>query len=289
MPFLARAMSSDSRDSVQKALRILCDANSLPDFQAIWWVRLILSILYNAISFYWREDSQSAIKYSMFIYFRLGDLIASNNAAREEEMTLLRRPIETDLSPPSSPRHQVSINNSRNSTSLRSAGLDHAPVQISAPVKNANRDANIESLIEKMKSGLEVSLLVFSFFSLTLLWHNIDSCTELPHGIHIIHIYFLRFSMLMFRDPWKGCSGTSFWGTTLRQGKVSLKLISVLIQRLYMRSHLSRHEKSLCLWNGDIQKGCSSFSVCAICFVFECLLKFSIVLAAITFGFFPLL
>ncbi|XP_027056078.1 protein CIP2A homolog isoform X2 [Pocillopora damicornis] len=122
VPFLARAMSSDSRDSVQKALRILCDANSLPDFQAIW----------------------------------LGDLIASNNAAREEEMTLLRRPNETDLSPPSSPRHQVSINNSRNSTSLRSAGLDHAPVQISAPVKNANRDANIESLIEKMKSGLEI-------------------------------------------------------------------------------------------------------------------------------------
>ena len=199
MPFLARAMSSDSRDSVQKALRILCDAHSLPDFQAIWWVRLILSILYYAISFYWREDSQSALKYSMFIYFRLGDLIASNNAAREEEMTLLRRPIETDLSPPSSPRHQVSINNSRNSTSLRSAGLDHAPVQISAPVKNANRDANIESLIEKMKSGLEVSLLVFSFFSLTLLWHNIDSCTELPHGIHIIHIYFLRFSMFTFR------------------------------------------------------------------------------------------
>ena len=135
----------------------------------------------------------------MFIYFRLGDLIASNNAAREEEMTLLRQPIETDLSPPSSPRHQVSINNSRNSTSLRSAGLDHAPVQISAPVKNANRDANIESLIEKMKSGLEVSLLVLSFFSLTLLWHNIDSCTELPHGIHIIHLYFLRFSMFTFR------------------------------------------------------------------------------------------
>ena len=288
MPFLARAMSSDSRDSVQKALRILCDANSLPDFQAIWWVRLILSILYNAISFYWREDSQSAIKYSMFIYFRLGDLIASNNAAREEEMTLLRRPIETDLSPPSSPRHQVSINNSRNSTSLRSASLDHAPVQISAPVKNANRDANIESLIEKMKSGLEVSLLVLSFFSLTLLWHNIDSCTELPHGIHIIHLYFLRFSMLTFREPWKGCNGTSFWGTTLRQGKVSLKLISVLIQRLYMRSHFSRREKSLCLWNGDIQKGCSSFSVCTVCIVFECFLKFSVLLVAITFGFFPL-
>ena len=282
-------MSSDSRDSVQKALRILCDANSLPDFQAIWWVSLILSILYNAISFYWREDSQSAIKYSMFIYFRLGDLIASNNAAREEEMTLLRRPIETDLSPPSSPRHQVSINNSRNSTSLRSAGLDHAPVQISAPVKNANRDANIESLIEKMKSGLEVSLLVFSFFSLTLLWHNIDSCTELPHGIPIIHIYTsLGLACLHFVSHEKDVMELIFWGTTLRQRKVSLKIISVLIQWLCMGSHFSRREKSLCLWNGDIQKGCSSFSVCAVCIVFECFLKFSVVLVAITFGFFPL-
>jgi len=118
---LARSMSSDSRDSVQKSLRILCEANSLPDFQAIW----------------------------------LGDLIASNNAAREEEMTLLRRPAETELSPPSSPRHQVSMINSRNSI-LRSVGVDHVPVKITAPPKNAHHDANIESLIEKMKSGLEI-------------------------------------------------------------------------------------------------------------------------------------
>ncbi|XP_020608819.1 protein CIP2A homolog [Orbicella faveolata] len=121
VPFLARSMSSDSRDSVQKSLRILCEANSLPDFQAIW----------------------------------LGDLIASNNAAREEEMTLLRRPAETELSPPSSPRHQVSMINSRNSTA-RSVGQDHVPVKITAPPKNTHHDANIESLIEKMKSGLEI-------------------------------------------------------------------------------------------------------------------------------------
>lgn len=37
VPFLARSMSSNSRDSVQKSLRILCEANSLPDFQAIWY------------------------------------------------------------------------------------------------------------------------------------------------------------------------------------------------------------------------------------------------------------
>lgn len=85
-------------------------------------------------------------------------MIASSNAAREEEMTLLRRPAETELSPPSSPRHQVSMINSRNST-LRSVGLDHVPVKIKAPPKNAHHDANIESLIEKMKSGLEVCLI----------------------------------------------------------------------------------------------------------------------------------
>lgn len=37
VPFLARSLSSESRDSVQKSLRILSEAVSLPDFQAIWW------------------------------------------------------------------------------------------------------------------------------------------------------------------------------------------------------------------------------------------------------------
>ena len=48
--------------------------------------------------------------------------------------------------------------NSRNSI-LRSVGVDHVPVKIAAPPKNAHHDANIESLIEKMKSGLEVCLI----------------------------------------------------------------------------------------------------------------------------------
>lgn len=89
-------------------------------------------------------------------YHRLGDLIASNNAAREEEITLLKRPSDTELSPPSSPRHQISMANSRNTANMRSTGLDHVPVKIKAPPKNSQYDANIESLIEKMKSGLEV-------------------------------------------------------------------------------------------------------------------------------------
>jgi len=75
-------------------------------------------------------------------------------------MTLLRRPAETELSPPSSPRHQVSLINGRNST-VRSVGLDHVPVKITAPPKNTHHDANIESLIEKMKSGLEVWFIIY--------------------------------------------------------------------------------------------------------------------------------
>lgn len=122
VPFLARALSSESRDSVQKALRVLSEATNLPDFQAIW----------------------------------LGDLIASNNAAREEEMALLRRPNDAELSPPSSPRHQVSVANGRNTAPLRPVGPQHVSVKIKPPPRNLQYDANIESLIEKMKSGLEI-------------------------------------------------------------------------------------------------------------------------------------
>ncbi|XP_015747548.1 PREDICTED: protein CIP2A homolog [Acropora digitifera] len=122
IPFLARALNSESRDLVQKALRVLREATSLPDFQAIW----------------------------------LGDLLASSNAAREEEMSLLRRSQDTQLSPPSSPRHQVSVTNGRNTATLRPVGQQHVPEKVKVPQKNSQHDANIESLIEKMKSGLEI-------------------------------------------------------------------------------------------------------------------------------------
>jgi hypothetical protein len=36
IPLLAHGMSSSTRGNVQKALKILSDAASLPDFQMIW-------------------------------------------------------------------------------------------------------------------------------------------------------------------------------------------------------------------------------------------------------------
>ena len=105
------------------------------------------------------------------IVCRLGDLIASNNAAREEEMSLLRRPNDTELSPPSSPRHQVSLANTKNSTSVRPVGVNNGSMKSKIPPNNSQYDSNIESLIEKMKSGLEVQIVSFW---LIFLWH----CTK---------------------------------------------------------------------------------------------------------------
>lgn len=97
-------------------------------------------------------------------------------------MTLLRRPTETELSPPSSPRHHVSITNGRNSSSLRSVGLDYIPVKITAPVKNAHHDSNIESLIEKMKSGLEVCWISVKLFVYLYPTVNVPLAYSLPRG-----------------------------------------------------------------------------------------------------------
>lgn len=38
IPLLAHGMSSSTRSNVQKALKILSDATTLPDFQMIWLV-----------------------------------------------------------------------------------------------------------------------------------------------------------------------------------------------------------------------------------------------------------
>ena len=88
-------------------------------------------------------------------------MIASNNAAREEEMSLLRRPNDTELSPPSSPRHQVSLANTKNSTGVRPVGVNNVSMKSKIPPSNSQYDSNIESLIEKMKSGLEVQIVSF--------------------------------------------------------------------------------------------------------------------------------
>ena len=86
-------------------------------------------------------------------------------------MSLLRRPNDTELSPPSSPRHQVSLVNTKNSTSVRPVGVNNVSVKSKIPPNNSQYDSNIESLIEKMKSGLEVQIVSFL---LIFLWH----CTK---------------------------------------------------------------------------------------------------------------
>lgn len=117
-------------------------------------------------------------------------------------MTLLRRPSETQLSPPSSPRHQVSMLNSRNSVSLRSGGLDHVPVKIAVPPKNAHNDANIESLIEKMKSGLEVCYLICApYFNLWLLHGSFG-----PRKNTNVSSFFFYFTIFFFSLPGHQCT-----------------------------------------------------------------------------------
>ena len=83
-------------------------------------------------------------------------------------MSLLRRPNDTELSPPSSPRHQVSLANTKNSTSVRPVGVNNVSMKSKILPNNSQYDSNIESLIEKMKSGLEVQIVSFW---LIFLWH----------------------------------------------------------------------------------------------------------------------
>ncbi|XP_031552269.1 protein CIP2A homolog [Actinia tenebrosa] len=124
IPLLAHGLSSSTRSNVQKALKILSDAAALTDFQMIW----------------------------------LGEVMASNNSARKDELSSLRKPAENGFSPPSSPSRS-----STNHIQITGNGL-RGPVAMDTSSKKSlvmsNRtninEANIESLIERMKSGLEI-------------------------------------------------------------------------------------------------------------------------------------
>ena len=85
---------------------------------------------------------------------RLGEVVASNNVARDEEL-LSKKHAAEDLSPPPSPPRHPS------SSVARSSALNGlAATRLSDTPKRNARETNIESLIQMMKSGMEVCKFV---------------------------------------------------------------------------------------------------------------------------------
>lgn len=97
-----------------------------------------------------------------FFGFRLGDLIVLNNVVCEEEMMLLRRFVDIELSFLLLFWYQVFMINGWNLI-VWLGGLDYVLVKIMVFLKNIYYDVNIEFLIEKMKFGLEVCLISVFF------------------------------------------------------------------------------------------------------------------------------
>ena len=82
--------------------------------------------------------------------FRLGEVLASNNVSKVEE--LAKKPTTEKISPPPSPpRHVFSVVS-------RSSAMNGLPPTkfLDTPKRNA-QDSNIESLIQMMRSGMEVT------------------------------------------------------------------------------------------------------------------------------------
>ncbi|XP_070535045.1 protein CIP2A homolog [Ptychodera flava] len=118
LPFLASALTSDTRTKVQLALQLISYAGKLPDFSVIV----------------------------------LGDSIAANNASKRVELESLRKPVHMETSPSISPprRGHASVkqlNFETGSAAVRENGVKTNP---------GPHDSNIQSLIDRMQSGLEI-------------------------------------------------------------------------------------------------------------------------------------
>ncbi|XP_022093983.1 protein CIP2A homolog isoform X2 [Acanthaster planci] len=113
VPFLAHAITTDQRVSVQTALRLISTASSLPEFPTIV----------------------------------LGESIAANNSYKTEELETLRRPLNVD-----NPGQHAILSPRRPQTYHyeRRGG----PVNVAKDGKQM--ETNIQSLIEKMQSGLDL-------------------------------------------------------------------------------------------------------------------------------------
>jgi hypothetical protein len=95
----------------------------------------------------------------LFFLCRLGEVMASNNSARKDELSSLRKPAEDGFSPPPSPPRSSTNHIQMTGNGLRGPVAMDTSSKKSMVIQNRSNinEANIESLIERMKSGLEVS------------------------------------------------------------------------------------------------------------------------------------
>ncbi|XP_078000449.1 protein CIP2A homolog [Glandiceps talaboti] len=117
IPFLAYALTSDTRDKVQTALHLVSIAAKLPDFSVIV----------------------------------LGDSIAANNASKVIEIESLKKPLNIDHSPSISPSrysHAVKqLNFETKSMPVKENGIHSNP---------GPTDSSVQSLIDRMQTDLEI-------------------------------------------------------------------------------------------------------------------------------------
>lgn len=85
-------------------------------------------------------------------------MMASNNSAHKNELMSLRQPAD-DVTPPPSPTHNSHTRSSNESRGPVAMDISSSKKNISLQNRSNIDEANIESLIEKMRNGLEVSLL----------------------------------------------------------------------------------------------------------------------------------
>ncbi|XP_033629712.1 protein CIP2A homolog [Asterias rubens] len=114
VPFLAHAITTDQRVSVQTALRLISTATTLPEFPTIV----------------------------------LGESIAANNSQKSEELETLRRPMNMD-----NPGFNVVLSPRRPKPVYQ---IERRNVQTNSAKEGKQMETNVQSLIDKMQSGLDL-------------------------------------------------------------------------------------------------------------------------------------
>ncbi|XP_046844894.1 protein CIP2A homolog [Xenia sp. Carnegie-2017] len=124
LSFLAHTISEGQKDDVQVALRVLQQSCKTNDFHIAW----------------------------------LGDLIYCNNRMKQDELKVLRkRNDELNLSPLSQPRFDPSLTLlSAGDRKVSASRRNRNSPKTSTFINSVHDESTIESLIDKMKSGLEI-------------------------------------------------------------------------------------------------------------------------------------